>query len=58
MCTSKEIWYLSRGQEVIDEDQKLFIWDLGISEQKHCTDILQACLEIELGQVNLDMWVV
>lgn len=38
--TCKQIWYFAGCKEIIDEDQKLFIWHLGISEQEYRTNIL------------------
>ena len=47
--TCEEVGNFSRGQQVIDKYQELFIRDLGICEEKHSTHVLETCLDVQLS---------
>ena len=49
----KEVRNLPRGEQVVDQDQELFISDLGVAHQERRWKILQAGLLVEVAHVCL-----
>ena len=54
LIISKQVWDLSRRKQVVDHNQKLLIWHLGIGEEEHNAHVLEPRLDVELGQVSLN----
>lgn len=49
----EQVGDLARSEEVVDDHQKLFLWDLSVREQEHHANALQTCLYEQLCNVSL-----
>ena len=55
LIVSEEVGDLARGEQVVDQNQEMFIRDLRVAHQENCAQVLYSSLLIQCGEIVLQV---